>query len=149
MRRATPGNTSTVSVCRSTPLTRSAWAGRCCAPMTGRPVTSSNARRVWPTAATGTCPSGLSAKPYGPLSVDRQVDPKTLSRTEPLAGGAKPAQPLDQQRVVGEGLWLVDQRVEHLVVASSRHLKLVPDRLLFGPGELPPLPLEGQDLAVP
>ena len=42
----------------------------------------------------------------------------------------------------------VDQGVEHLVVAGGRHVEQLADGLLLGAGVLPPLALEGQDLAV-
>ena len=75
--------------------------------------------------------------------------PSRLAERHTLPRGPQPAQPLDQQRVLGERLRLVDQRVQHLVVAGRRHLELVPDRLLLGAGELPPLTLEGEDLRIP
>src|SRR5699024_7745433 len=67
----------------------------------------------------------------------------------PLPGLTHAAEPLHQQRVMGQCLRLVDQRVEHLVVARRRHVELLADRLFLGTGELPPLALEGDDLGVP
>src|SRR3954451_16377487 len=58
-------------------------------------------------------------------------------------------QPLHEHRVVGERLGPVDEGVEQLVVARRRHVEQLADRLLLGAGVLPPLALEGQDLALP
>src|SRR6478735_7621727 len=66
----------------------------------------------------------------------------------PLAGGPQPAQPADEQRVGGERLGAVDEGVEDLVVARRRHVELLADGGLLGPGVLPPLALELEDLAV-
>ena len=57
--------------------------------------------------------------------------------------------PLDQQRVLGERCRLVDERIECVVVAGSRHAELVPAGLALGAGELPPLTLESKDLRIP
>src|SRR5690348_14806840 len=65
-----------------------------------------------------------------------------------LTGGAEAAEPADQQRVGGERLVAVDQRVQHLVVPGRAHVELLADRGLLGSGVLPPLTLEGEDRLV-
>src|SRR4051812_44156858 len=67
----------------------------------------------------------------------------------PLPRLPHPPQPLHEHRVVGECLRPVDERVEELVVPGRRHVEQLPDRLFLGPRELPPLPLEREDLAFP
>ena len=52
------------------------------------------------------------------------------------------------ERVCLEGLRAVDEPVEDLEVAGARHVELLSDRLLLGAGELPPLPLERQDVVL-
>src|SRR5207344_2070554 len=81
----------------------------------------------------GGCGSGLQTEAAG--------------RTGPLAAGPQPAQALDEHRVVRQGGRVVDQGVEHLVVARRAHVEELLDRRLLGAGVLPPLPLEGDDLA--
>ena len=77
------------------------------------------------------------------------LDAQATGRPGPLTGGPHPAQPLDQHGVVRERGRGVDQAVEHLVVPGRRHVEQLADRLLLGPGVLPPLALEVEDLAVP
>src|SRR6478752_7958300 len=77
------------------------------------------------------------------------LEAESTGRALALAGGAQAAQPTDQQRVGLEGLGTVDQGVEDLVVAGGGHVELLPDGRLLGPGVLPPLALELEDLAVP
>src|SRR5664279_5566018 len=90
-----------------------------------------------------------SVVPQSPRRPGSEVDADPPRRARPLAGGAHPAQPLYQHRVGRERLGGVDQRIEHLVVARRTHVEEFLDRLLLGPGVLPPLPFEAQDLAVP
>src|SRR5665811_2318959 len=82
------------------------------------------------------------------LSPVSAVDTQSARCSRALTRGTHPAQPLDQHGVVGERGGRVDQRVEHLVVPGGRHGEELADRLLLGPGVLPPLPLEGEDLLV-
>lgn len=44
---------------------------------------------------------------------------------------------------------MIDERVECLVVAGSRHAELVPHGLLLRAGKFPPLTLESEDLRIP
>src|SRR6476659_1226080 len=81
-------------------------------------------------------------------SVGSELDAEAAGRAGPLAARAQAAQALDQHRVGLERGRAVDQGVEHLVVARRAHVEELTDRLLLGPGVLPPLPLEGDDLAV-
>ena len=62
--------------------------------------------------------------------------------------GAQAAQPLDRHGVRLERCRVVDEGVGHLVVARRAHVEQLADGLLLGAGVLPPLPLEGDDLAV-
>ena len=77
-----------------------------------------------------------------------ELDAQPPGAAGALARGAQAAQSLDEHRVGLEGGLRVDQRVEHLVVAGGAHVEELADRLLLGPGVLPPLPFEGDDLAV-
>jgi len=51
--------------------------------------------------------------------------------------GTHPAQPLDQERISGEGLLAVDERVENLIVLRSGQVECFPDGLFFRHGQLP------------
>src|ERR1700758_1407813 len=63
-----------------------------------------------------------------------------------LPAGPQPAQPLHQHRVGGQRLGTFHQRVEHLVVAGGRHREKLADRFFLRACELPPLPLEREDV---
>ena len=76
------------------------------------------------------------------------LEAEAASRALALARGAQTAKSAHEQRVGLEGLGAVDQGVEHLVVARGAHVELLADRLLLGPGELPPVALELEDVAV-
>src|SRR5450631_3879382 len=76
------------------------------------------------------------------------LDAQPSSRAGPLTSSAKAVQTLDQHRVGLHGRRVVDQGVEHLVVPRGTHVEQLPDGLLLGSGVLPPLTLEGDNLAV-
>src|SRR5665647_2166872 len=77
-----------------------------------------------------------------------ELDAQPPGRTGTLTGRTKSAQTLDQHRVGRKGDRTVDQHVEHLVVPGGAHVEELADRLFLGAGVLPPLALEGDDLAV-
>jgi len=68
--------------------------------------------------------------------------------TSEVAGVAKPAQPLDEHRVVLLRLGGVDEPAEQLVVPRRRHPEICADGLFLGPDVAPPLPFEAKDVAV-
>src|SRR2546423_1193078 len=76
-------------------------------------------------------------------------DPVHPSGPGALPRRPQPAQPLDHLRLVGQRPLVVQQGVEHLVVAGRRDTEPLADRLLLAPGMPPPLLLERQDRAVP
>src|SRR5450631_3684285 len=78
--------------------------------------------------------SGLGTEPAG--------------RTCSLTSGPQATQSFDQHRVGLQGSRVVDQGVEHLVVACGVHVEELADGLFFGACILPPLALKGDDLAV-
>src|SRR5690606_31530738 len=78
-----------------------------------------------------------------------RLDSQAARRAGALPAGAQPPEPLDAQRAGGDRLWLVDEGVEHLVVAGGRHVEQLADRLFLGARVLPPLSLEREDLALP
>src|SRR5450759_3079069 len=91
-------------------------------------------------------PASGPASPAGGGS--SELDAQPPGRTRPLKGRAKSAQTLDQHRVGRKSDGTVDQHVEHLVVPGGAHVEQLADRLFLGAGVLPPLALEGDDLAV-
>src|SRR5665647_2690794 len=76
------------------------------------------------------------------------LDAQPPSRARPLTGRTQAAQTLDEHRVGLESDLVVDQGVEDLVVPRGAHVEQLADGLLLGAGVLPPLALEGDDLAV-
>src|SRR3954452_16979164 len=96
-----------------------------------------------PSSGRGRRATWLTARRTG-----SDLEPEAASGPRPLPGRAQPAQPPDQERVVGEGLGTVDEGVEDLVVARRGHVELLADGLLLGAGVLPPLALEVEDLTV-
>src|SRR5674476_181592 len=91
-------------------------------------------------------PASGPAPPAGGAS--SELDAQPPGRTRQLAGRAKAAQTLNQHRVGRQSDGTVDQHVEHLVVPGGAHVEQLADRLFLGAGVLPPLALEGDDLAV-
>ena len=105
-----------------------------------------------------------SAVPYqrpmthGPRSAgSRTVITVCPASTRPRASGrragvcryiAQSLEPLDEDRVVRHRRRLLEQLVEHLVVACRRHLEALLDRLFLHAGVLPPGALEIEDLDV-
>src|SRR4051812_33638811 len=67
----------------------------------------------------------------------------------PLPGEALAAQPAHQQRVVGQGRRLVDDRRERAVVLLRRESEPGTSGDVLRVGVLPPVALEGEDLAIP
>src|SRR4051812_39157151 len=76
------------------------------------------------------------------------LEAETARGALPLTSGAQTPQAAHQQRLDGQRLRAVDQGVEDLVVTGRRHVELLAYGGLLGPGVLPPLPLELEDLAV-
>src|SRR5690606_12361493 len=77
-----------------------------------------------------------------------ELDAEAPRGAAALPAGALTTQTLDEHRVVREGVVVVDELVEDLVVAGGAQVEQVLDGLLLGPGVLPPLVLEVQDLPV-
>src|SRR5690349_14033460 len=67
----------------------------------------------------GQVPPDLTRSACWPSAVDREVDPEPLGGPVALPGGAQSTEALDQQRVVDQRSGLVDEVVQHLVVASG------------------------------
>ena len=107
-------------------------------------------RRCAGAAAAG--PAGARSGHGGDAGADRaawsDLDSEAPGRTLTLAAGPQPAQSLHQHRVGRQGGRRVDQGIEHLVVPRRGHVEQLTDGLFLGAGVLPPLPLEGEDLAV-
>src|SRR5450631_1792152 len=73
---------------------------------------------------------------------------ETSGRTGTLTSGTQAIQTFDQHRVGLQCGRVVDQGVEHLVVACGAHVEELADGLFLGTGIFPPLALERDDLAV-
>jgi hypothetical protein len=93
-------------------------------------------------------PASLTDGRFGLYAAWLGLHPQPPCGARPLARGAQAAQALDEHRVVGESRRVVDEPVEHLVVARRAHLEQVTDGGLLGARVFPPLPLEGEDLAI-
>ena len=72
----------------------------------------------------------------------------TMGAGLPLSAGSHPAQSLDEHGIGLQGSGVVEQPVEHLVVARGAHVEQFLDGLLLGTRVLPPVPLEREHLAV-
>ena len=119
-----------------------------CAPSWRRTACSDPGSRTPAPGGSGTGGLGWWGGSAGHRKGRVELDAEPAGRAGALAGGPQPAQPLDEHRVGLERGRAVDEGVEHLVVARGAHVEQLADRLLLGAGVLPPLPLEGEDLAV-
>src|SRR5690349_7987640 len=97
---------------------------------------------------TGSGPVSDRREPATAAGGSPRLDARPTGRAGALPARAQATQPLDQQRVDGQRLGLVDQSVEHLVVPRGRHVEQFADGLLLGARVLPPLSLEREDLAL-
>jgi hypothetical protein len=74
-----------------------------------------------------------------PLETQRPLEPLTAAR------GAIAPEALDEHRVVGEGIGIIDQTVQDLIIPGRRHTQASPDRTTLRPRLLPPAALEVED----
>src|SRR4051812_14841608 len=76
------------------------------------------------------------------------LEAQATGRTSALPLRPHPAQATHEERILDECLGTVDEGVQHLIVAGGRHVEGLADGGLLGPGVLPPLTLELEDVAV-
>jgi hypothetical protein len=76
------------------------------------------------------------------------LDTQTTGRPLTLPAGPQSTQALNEHRVCRQSGWSVYQGIQDLVVPSGGHVEQFANCLFLGSGVLPPLALEGENLAI-